>query len=131
LKHLKEKKTVGFVLDQYAGPPIGIRVPFFGVPVGTANIVATLAKRTGAPVLPAISYRTPEGGYRVVVGPALEWISHPDPHQELALNTALYVSTLEGYIRSCPEQWLWTHRRFKGDFAPLRPQEWQEGRARS
>jgi Kdo2-lipid IVA lauroyltransferase/acyltransferase len=130
LSHLKKKGTVGFILDQYAGPPIGVRVPVFGVPVGTTTVIATLARRTGAAVLPVVNYRTPEGGWKVVIRPAIDWKENEDSTFELAENTARYSAELERDIYAHPEQWLWIHRRFKGDLEPLRPGEWSDGRAR-
>lgn len=130
LAHLKKNGTVGFVLDQYSGPPVGVRVPFFGVPVGTATIVAMLAKRTGATILPVTNRRLPEGRFDVTIEPAMEWISDADSSRELALNTARYAEIIEKHVRSNPEQWLWVHRRFKGDLTPLREGEWSEGRPR-
>jgi Kdo2-lipid IVA lauroyltransferase/acyltransferase len=128
--HLRRNGTVGFVLDQYTGPPVGVRVPVFGVPVGTSLALATLAKRTGAVVLPVLNYRAPSGRLVVEIQPEVEWQVHENPQLELAQNTARYAQILEGHIRSYPEQWLWTHRRFKGDLTPLRRDEWLEGRAR-
>jgi KDO2-lipid IV(A) lauroyltransferase len=129
LAHLKKGGTVGFVLDQYAGPPVGVRVPVFGVPVGTTTAVAMLAKRTGAPVLPVLNYREPSGRYRVVIRPPLEW-QEADPEIDIAVNTARYAALLEKDVLAHPEQWLWTHRRFKGNLGALREGEWAEGRAR-
>jgi KDO2-lipid IV(A) lauroyltransferase len=130
LGHLKRGGTVGFVLDQYAGPPVGVRVPVFGVPVGTTTAVATLARRTGAVVLPVVNYRVPGGRAVVEIRPPLEWKPGEDPVRELAENTALYAERIERDIRAHPEQWLWIHRRFKGDLTPLRDGEWNEHRAR-
>lgn len=130
LADLRKGGTVGFVLDQYAGPPVGVRVPVFGVPVGTSLALAALARRTGAPVLPVVNYRTAEGRQVARIYPALEWIRDDDPQKELALNTARYAAVLEEHIRAHPEQWLWTHRRFKGNLAPLTEGEWSDGRAR-
>ena len=130
LAALKKKQTVGFVLDQYAGPPIGVRVPVFGTPVGTTTAIATLAKRTGAPVLPVVNYRVPGGGWRVDIRPALEWAPHEVSTYELAHNTAGYAADLERDIYAHPEQWLWIHRRFKGNLEPLRSDEWHAGRPR-
>jgi Kdo2-lipid IVA lauroyltransferase/acyltransferase len=130
LAHLRNNKPVAFVLDQYAGPPIGVRVPFFDQPVGTANTVATLARRTGAAVIPVVNYRMPNGKHVVEVAPALDWIGDENPAKELALNTAHYVKVLESDIRRFPAQWLWIHRRFKGDLSPLRQEEWSERRVR-
>jgi KDO2-lipid IV(A) lauroyltransferase len=127
---LKKGETVGFVLDQYAGPPVGVRVPVFGQPVGTNTVVASIAKRTGAAVLPVLNYR--DGNKHIVeIQKPLDWVSDPIPAKEIAVNTAQYAKLLEGHILAHPEQWLWIHRRFKGDLSPLRENEWAEGRARS
>ena len=130
LSHLKKNGSVGFVLDQYAGPPVGMRVPFFGVPVSTSTALATLARRTGASVLPVFNFRKPDGRWSVQVRAPLEWITGASPQDELALNTAFYTSVIEEGIRKTPEQWLWFHRRFKGDLSPLRDNEWSTGRVR-
>ena len=128
LARLKRNGTVAIVIDQYMAPPVGVRVPFFGVPVGTQVAIAVLAKRTGAAVLPFRNHRGDDGRVIVEAGAALPWISHQNPDVELALNTAAYSALVEGQIREHPAQWLWSHRRFKGDISPLRPGEWEEGR---
>jgi KDO2-lipid IV(A) lauroyltransferase len=131
LGHLKRNGTVGIVLDQYAGPPIGVRVPVFGVPVGTSTAIAALARRTGAAILPVVNYRTKDG-WVVDIRAPLGWreVADADTTRELAENTAAYSGALERDILDHPEQWLWIHRRFKGDLSPLREGEWDEGRAR-
>lgn len=131
LSHLKKNGTVGFVLDQYTGPPVGVRVPVFGVPVGTSTAIATLAKRTGATVLPVVNYRVPGGRWKVEIGPPLEWQGSDDAALELAQNTARYAATIERDIYAHPDQWLWIHRRFKGELGPMREGEWSEGRSRA
>jgi KDO2-lipid IV(A) lauroyltransferase len=130
LRHLGKNGAVGFVMDQYSGPPVGVRVPVFGVPVGTPAAVAALAKRTGAAVLPVVSYRDNHGKFRVEIRPALKWESGQEPQREIATNTARFAAELEKDIYAHPEQWLWTHRRFKGDLGPLRSDEWDQGRSR-
>lgn len=130
LHHLKKGGAVGIVSDQYLGPPVGIRVPVFGTPVGTSMLIATLSKRTGAAVLPVVNYREKNGRYVLKVYPALDWQEAEDPHYELAINTADYSQRLEKSIYEYPEQWLWTHRRFKGDLSPLKPDEWIKPRVR-
>jgi KDO2-lipid IV(A) lauroyltransferase len=131
LRHLKGGHTVGFILDQYAGPPVGVRVPFFGTPVGTSTALAMIAKRTGAPVIPVVNHRDSQGKWIVEVQPALAWLPCDDPKEELIVNTANFARQIEAHVRSYPDQWLWTHRRFKGDLSPLREGEWREGRSRA
>lgn len=131
LGQLKRGETVGFVLDQYAGAPVGVRVPFLGVPVGTHTALAILARRSGAPVLPVVNRRLPSGRFEVRIGKPIDWVRADDADEEIALNTARYGEEMERQVRECPEQWLWTHRRFKGELGPLRPGEWREGRGRA
>ena len=130
LAQLKKGGEVGIVLDQYAGPPIGIRVPFFGQPVGTHSLVATIVKRTGAAVVPVFCRRKFDGSHHIDVGQEIPWIEDSNGSREIALNTAHYSSIIEGEIRKTPEQWLWMHRRFKGDLSPLKPSEWERFRLR-
>jgi KDO2-lipid IV(A) lauroyltransferase len=132
LAHLKAGGTVGFVLDQYSGPPVGVRVPVFGIPVGTSMAIATIARRTGAVVLPVVNYRDPSGrSFVVEIRETLAWEKSEDSQYELAANTAAYAAVLEKDILAHTDQWLWIHRRFKGDLSPLRLDEWAAGRARS
>ncbi len=131
LAALKRNGTVGFILDQYAGAPVGVRVPVFGVPVGTMTAVATLAKRTGATVLPVLNYRVGRGRWHVEIRPPVEWKESSDAPFEIADNTARYAAVIERDIYAHPDQWLWIHRRFKGDMSPLREGEWRLGRVRT
>lgn len=121
LRALKKKEIVGFVMDQYTGAPVGARVPFFGVPVGSHTALATLALRTEAPVVPAIAVRKPDGRYLIRFEPALATIDTGDQESSVLANTAAYVAITEKWVREFPAQWLWIHRRWKGDLSPLPP----------
>lgn len=133
LSHLKKGRTVGFVIDQYAGAPIGIRVPFFGIPVGTLAAPAIVARRTGAAVLPVHNYRDELGRFHMEIGPAFGDFDEAlgGSHRELASHLALWVAETEKGVRKHPAQWLWSHRRFKGDLSPLGAEEWDLPRDRT
>ncbi len=118
LRTLRDRGRVGVVLDQYSGPPVGVRVPLFGVWVGTSTVVAAVARRTGAAVLPVLNYRRPDGTTIVEIRPALAWLRDSTPEREIERNTARYASVIEEDILRHPDQWLWSHRRFKGDLHP-------------
>ncbi|MBN21991.1 MAG: hypothetical protein CL678_11990 [Bdellovibrionaceae bacterium] len=130
IRHLKKGGTVGMIIDQYSGPPVGIRVPVFGIPVGTPSVVAAVARRFDLPVLPVKNYRTSDGKHIVEILPEKKWVESSQG-DEIAVNTALYSKEVESHIYEVPEQWLWSHRRFKGDLGPLQEGEWTQGRARS
>lgn len=128
LSAIKDKKPIGCILDQYAGPPVGIRIPFFGVPVGTMTAFTYLVRKYNLLVCPSVSIRHPNGTFTVEISDPIEWISNPSPEKEIAINTAHYVQATEAHLLKNPEQWLWTHRRFKGDLSPLKEDEWEKGR---
>ena len=61
LKALKTGAAVLIPLDQFTGPPIGVRTTFFGRETGTAAGLAVMSERSGAPVLAAYTYRNADG----------------------------------------------------------------------
>lgn len=110
MRALRNKESVGFVMDQYAGPPIGIPVQFFGVKVGTLAAVGTLANRTGAAIIPVKTFRDEQGIVHVCMEPMID-VSEFAADEEKT--TALLAGKVEDWVRQYPNQWLWVHRRFK------------------
>lgn len=114
LKALKQGRTVIFVLDQYTAPPNGIVTEFFGKKTGTAFGLALLAQRSGAPVVPAYTYRTSYGQHVVEILDPLDFKEFPSSENPVQKNTQIYCDVVEQMIRNKPEQWMWVHRRWKG-----------------
>ncbi len=83
-----------------------VTVPFFGRPTALPSGAATLALRTGAPLVPAYVSRLPDGRGRIVIDPPLLLPDGPDAVQR---TTAALARVLEGYIRADPSQWLLTN----------------------
>ena len=119
IKHLKGGGTVGFVLDQYAPPPMGVPAVFFGVKVDTQAAVGLLVSRTGAAIVPGFQRRDEKGMIRVVFQP--EIVLSEEVLADPARSTEALVAHVEAWIRSHPAQWLWVHRRFKNVTWPARP----------
>lgn len=110
LKALRRGEAVAFMNDQYAPAPMGLRVRFLGAAVDTLSAVGLLARRTGAPIIPATSYRDEDGVTRVFLGAELDLGADLD--DPLKATQAL-AAVVEKSVRERPEQWLWVHRRFK------------------
>lgn len=108
---LRRGESVGFVMDQYAPPPTGARVPFFGIEVDTLAAVGTFAQRSGAAIIPVYQRRDSAGVVRVVIEPELDL---GEARKDPAASTARLSLKTEEWIRRKPAQWLWAHRRFKG-----------------
>jgi phosphopantetheine--protein transferase-like protein len=102
-----------FPFDQHARPPDGIEVDFFGHPAWTFKSLAIIALATGAPVLPATSWREPDGHHVLRFETALAPIERDNTNEAIRANTRAYNETLERLILARPEQWYWVHRRWK------------------
>lgn len=113
LKALKKKETVVFVLDQFMGPPIGVRTRFFGHETGTAMGLAVIAGRSQAPVVPAYTLRLPDGRTRITFLPEIPFVESANKDDTVREMTQRYCDIVEQIIRRCPEQWMWVHRRWK------------------
>lgn len=99
--------------DQHAQAPDGIEVEFFGHPAGTFRSLAIIALATGAPVVPAASWREPDGTHVLRFEPPLPPVACDDPGEEIRRTTRVYNAALERLVLRHPEQWWWVHRRWK------------------
>lgn len=102
-----------FVFDQHAGPKDGIPVDFFGQPAGTFKSLALLALTTKVPVIPAASWREPDGTHVLRFEEPLPLIECEDVTEAIRLNTRAYNAAIERMLLRHPEQWVWMHRRWK------------------
>ncbi|MGE5162230.1 MAG: 4'-phosphopantetheinyl transferase superfamily protein [Betaproteobacteria bacterium] len=113
LDKLAAGDLVVFPFDQHASRKDGVLVEFFGHPAGTFRSLSVIALSTGAPVVPAASWREPDGTHVLRFEPALAPIEHADPNEAIRLNTRAYNAALEPLVVRHPEQWWWSHRRWK------------------
>jgi KDO2-lipid IV(A) lauroyltransferase len=113
LRALRQGRAVAFLNDQYARRTGGILAPLFGARCFTAPGVALLALRSRAPVLPFYIVREAADRHRAVLLPELELARTGDVKRDVAAATARTNDVLEAIIRRHPEQWLWSHRRFR------------------
>ena len=78
---------------------------FFGERTTLPAGPATLALRTGAPVLPTAVYFRPDGGHLGKVGAPLDVNRHGSMAEDIASMTQQLAHRLEELIRLAPDQW--------------------------
>jgi len=113
LELLADGAVIVYVFDQHAGKKDGVTVDFFGHPAGTFKSVALLALTTGAPVIPAYSWREPDGSHVLRFEEPLPLIECEDTSEAIRRNTRAYNAAIERMLLRHPEQWIWMHRRWK------------------
>ncbi|HTS54156.1 MAG TPA: 4'-phosphopantetheinyl transferase superfamily protein [Burkholderiales bacterium] len=113
IQRLEAGDLVLFPFDQYAAGRDGIQVEFFGHPAGTFRSLAIIARATGAPVVPAATWREADGRHVLRFEEPLAPIECEDYDEEVRRNTRAYNAMLERLILRHPEQWWWMHRRWK------------------
>jgi KDO2-lipid IV(A) lauroyltransferase len=110
IKALKAGKVVWYAPDQSQARRNSVFAPFFGIQSNTLTATTKLAKITGAAVLPFGIKRLPDArGYALTIQPPLENF----PGENETADATRFNALLEAQVRENPEQYLWTHRRFK------------------
>jgi KDO2-lipid IV(A) lauroyltransferase len=115
---LRKGEALLLLIDQRTSE--GVLVPFFGRDAFTTPAPAALALRLNAVIVPISLRRV--GGARFVLR------AHPpilpegtgDMDRDVWALTAELTQFIEARVRERPEQWLWTHKRWTKEGAPLR-----------
>jgi KDO2-lipid IV(A) lauroyltransferase len=116
MRTLQAGHGVAVLIDQHIMSRDAIYVDFFERPAATTSVVAALALRTGAPVVPVFALPLPNGRIRVIYEHPVE---PPRGESEDAVRefTQRCTDVLEMYVRRHPDLWLWMHRRWR-DMGP-------------
>ncbi len=112
LRALSANQSVAFLIDQHIHGSDAVYVDFFGRPAATTSAVASIALRTGAPVIPVFTLPLPGGRYKLVYESAVQPPEPDDPDAHRVFMQRC-TNVLEMYVRRYPELWLWMHRRWR------------------
>ncbi len=118
LAALGRNETVGILVDQNTLPEEGVFVDFFGIPASMTAGVARFALHTGASVVPAFCvWEELLGRYCIYYDRGLTF--EPTGNATATATADVQSATqqmarvIEQYVRRYPDQWLWSHRRWK------------------
>ncbi|KKP24826.1 MAG: Lipid A biosynthesis acyltransferase [candidate division TM6 bacterium GW2011_GWF2_28_16] len=113
-KHLKRGGIVLLASDQHCYSNDGREVELFGHNVRSHTAFINLSLKTGAPILPGFVYTKNLFNYEMEICEPINperFKNSLDPELEMAILSNKYLETA---IKKAPENWLWSHRRFKG-----------------
>jgi Kdo2-lipid IVA lauroyltransferase/acyltransferase len=110
LRALEGGQALQLSPDMDLGARDSIFVPFFGIPTATVTALSRMSRLMKLRIIPLVVRQLPGGqGYVARFYPA--WDDYPGASIEE--DTRRMNAFLEERIREMPEQYLWTHRRFK------------------
>ncbi|MFH1478939.1 MAG: ELM1/GtrOC1 family putative glycosyltransferase [Candidatus Omnitrophota bacterium] len=112
IKTLKDNGIVAMLADQDAGAN-GVFVDFFGRRASAATGPIVFGQKTGAVILPSFARRKDDLDHFVEINRPFELIDTKDKEKDLKANLENLNKILEGYITRFPDQWLWSHKRWK------------------
>ncbi len=112
MRVLASNGLLGILPDQDVKRVHGVFIEFFGLSAYTPSVPASLCLRVGSPIVPLFIVR--EGaGYRVIVSEPIRPEHAADAEDPVREITRRWSLALEEAIRRYPEQWVWTHRRWR------------------
>lgn len=106
LRFLRQGGMVGMVVDHFMAH--GVPLDFMGKPARTALSAAELALKYNALLVPVYGIRQPDGLSFTIR------IEAPIMHTDAVTMTKALNASLEALVRSHMDQWMWSHRRWKG-----------------
>jgi KDO2-lipid IV(A) lauroyltransferase len=113
MKTLRGGGVVAVLIDQNVQENDGLFVRFFGRPASTTTVAAAIGLKTGCAIVPGHCWLRQDGRYQMSYEPPLNWTRTGRHDEDVARLTQQLTSTIEGWVREHPEQWLWLHRRWK------------------
>jgi KDO2-lipid IV(A) lauroyltransferase len=107
MKFVRDGNVMAMLSDQHFGH--GAPLTFFGRRAFTALSVPEIALKYDALIVPCYGIRQPDGlSFRLV-------FEAPVPHTTPEEMGQALNDSLEAMVRAHPGQWLWLHRRWKGE----------------
>lgn len=116
---LKEGRILTFLVDLDARKE-GILIPFLGMDASTATGIVRLHRKFGAPVVPAVAVREPDGmRHTIHIYEVLSDLRDEDGSPfgvDMVKSLQMCNNIVSNWIRGFPEQWLWLLDRWESVF---------------
>jgi KDO2-lipid IV(A) lauroyltransferase len=111
MSSIKNGKSVGVMMDQ--NRPDGIFVPYFNRLAGTSPMVAALSAKLDVYILPVCCVLNAEGQYELIINQAFKAGGEGEKKEIIEEGTKRCNEEMEKFILRYPDQYLWTHMRYK------------------
>ncbi len=113
MRPLYDGKILAILFDQHAPHQQGMMIDFFGKPASTYTSPAMLHLVTGIPLCFGVCRQTGQNSYVMKLDAPLATARSGNRKQDVAHIMGALHKKLEQAIRRAPEQYLWSHRRWR------------------
>ncbi len=107
LEFFRKKYSIALMIDQRVSE--GIKSDLFGKPAFTTTIPAQLVKKYGCKIVPIYVERIDKINFKITINKPLS-LDKENTIEEITLNLNKWLQKM---ILLNPEQWIWTHNRWK------------------
>ena len=107
IDYIKKSHSIALMIDQRVSE--GEKVEFFGKPAFTTTLPAQLALKFKTSVVPVFIQRIEQKNFKIKI---YDEIKHSDFQNKIEMSKKLNEK-LENMIKKNPNQWIWTHNRWK------------------
>jgi Kdo2-lipid IVA lauroyltransferase/acyltransferase len=108
---LQRGQHVAMLVDQYLTG--GVEVTFFGRKTRANPMLARLLRQVECPIHGVRIIRLPGHRFRLELTEEVKPVRDAEGRIDVQGTTQAVTSVVESWIRECPEQWLWLHRRWR------------------
>jgi len=108
---IKKKHSIALMVDQRLGE--SDRYPFFNKPAHTTTLPAQLALRFGCNIIPIYLKRDENNFFKMEILKPIEINKTDNLENDKKTITIKINQVIENMILRNPEQWIWTHGRWK------------------
>ncbi len=106
IKQLTAGQSLALLVDQRRAGPL---IDFFGQQAPTSNLIASIANKTNAPIVPCRLLHSKNNKYKVIIEKPMYYNDFKNDKKLLqAIN-----NRVQQWVKETPEQWFWQHMRWQ------------------
>lgn len=113
VRHLKDGKNVGILIDQRPSAQGSLPTTFFNMPCRTATPIALLKLKFNPVVVPIFALRDKSGKYEIIIKNFDESVIKGNKNDDILAITQHINDIFEQIVRLDPSQWFWMHNRWR------------------
>jgi KDO2-lipid IV(A) lauroyltransferase len=119
IKLVKEKKSIGILIDTKIPSKDGVIVDFLGKKISQTSAASFLARKYNAAIVPVAMRTDDDENYTLMIFNELKIENSDDVKKDIEKLTQLQATWLSELIKKEPKFWFWLHRRFKGEYPEI------------